>query len=249
MAKKTVKTPQPANPNIEQVLDEFLADQRKRLKPRTLSRYEDIVALLQHCLDGYGHQYLSKAEQVLYDKRYNAEGEEHREFCKLFGPEKILDGLSEFLGYFMIRKVMGGQELMQAAGTVTKKLSKWLAEKGYISSSQGQMGIEEGADAARDLPGAERAARILYEAAQNLFHNPNGLNDEDYLDFDHYTIARIEPGKLWFDLFRKDKRLLGPVHVPKKAAELLKEGWAIGCAPARIRTRWYIVEVGNVYPM
>lgn len=56
-----------------------------------------------------------------------------------------------FLGYFMIRKVMAGQELARAAGTVTKKLSKWLAAKGCISEEEAQDGADEGVKAVRDL--------------------------------------------------------------------------------------------------
>lgn len=36
-----------------------------------------------------------------------------------------------FLHYFMPRKVLCGQETMDAAGTVTRKLGKWLVQKGY----------------------------------------------------------------------------------------------------------------------
>lgn len=38
MAKKIVDLPELADPTIEKVLDEFLADQRKWLKPRTVKR-------------------------------------------------------------------------------------------------------------------------------------------------------------------------------------------------------------------
>ena len=47
-------------------------------------------------------------------------------------PEEITGGLGELLGYFMPHKVIAGKETMKAAGTVTKKLVKWLAEKGYV---------------------------------------------------------------------------------------------------------------------
>jgi len=33
------------------------------------------------------------------------------------------------------RKVMCGKETMKAAGTVTKKLAKWLDEKGYVGDT------------------------------------------------------------------------------------------------------------------
>ena len=37
MAAKITRLPQPASHTIEQVFDEFLGDQRRRLRPRTLS--------------------------------------------------------------------------------------------------------------------------------------------------------------------------------------------------------------------
>ena len=97
----------------------------------------------------------------------------------------------------MIRKVVAGEELKRAAGTVTKKLSKWLSAKGYVSEEEAQIGADEGAEAARDLPKAERAAQILADAVADLAVNPNDLADEDYIEFEHFTIGRIEPGKLW----------------------------------------------------
>jgi len=56
--------PQVANPNIEELLDLFLKDQATRLKEATLKQYRVVIELLQHCLDGYGPNFLSDA--VLY---------------------------------------------------------------------------------------------------------------------------------------------------------------------------------------
>ncbi len=55
MAAKIIRPPQPANPTIDEVCEEFLAEQRKRLTPRTLSRYEDVLGLLRHHLNGYAY--------------------------------------------------------------------------------------------------------------------------------------------------------------------------------------------------
>ena len=250
MGKNVIKFPERAEKNIEAVLDEFLAEQRKRLKPRTVLRYEDVIELLKDHLNGYGHTGLSKAESVFLDRYCNAEGSEHREFCRIFGPEKIIENLGDFLGYFMVRKVMAGADFKRSSGTVMKKLSKWLTEKGYISEESAMEGIEEGADAARDLPRAERAAEILYRAAEGSGIDPDKLDDEDYMEFDHYTISRIEPAKLWIVIYEKGKRgTLGPVHVPKSATSLLKESWDIGCALGKVNGKWRIVEMGNVYPL
>lgn len=247
--KKIIKLPQIAEPTIEQALEEFLAEQHEKLKPKTLSGYKDVLQLLKDYMNGYAYQALSKTEAAFFDKRYNAEGKEHREFCQLFGPDKLTEELGMFLGYFMTSKVMAGGDFKRLAGTVTKKLSKWLAEKGYISEEDAQMGEEEGAAAARDLPKAEKAGDILYQAAENIVFNPDKLEDDAYHDFDHYTIEKVEPGKIWLEVYNeKGKSIVGPIAVPKEATELLRKGWDISCAIARIRGKWRIVEVANVYP-
>ena len=49
-------------------------------------------------------------------------------FTRLFGPDKNTAHLGEFLGYFMIRKVIVPATLTAAARRVTKDLVEWLAE-------------------------------------------------------------------------------------------------------------------------
>ena len=249
MAEKTVKPAHPADPTIAQVFEEFLAEQRERLKSRTILRYGDVLNLLRHHLNGHAYESLSNVESALFDKYSNAEGDGHREFCEVFGADKIIGSLGSFLGYFMIRKVVAGQGLKRAAGTVTKKLSKWLAAKGYISEEEAQTGADEGAEAARDLPKAERAAQILVDTLEGLAIDLNVLADEDYLEFDHFTISKIEPGRLWFEISESGERhLYGPVPVPSSATKLLRKGWDISCSLACVRGKWRIVEVANVYP-
>ncbi len=106
---------------IAQVFEEFLADQKDRISHKTFLKYQSVISLYKLYLEGYwpGHD-------GEYDKITKAGGT----FCGTFGPDDATAGYSEFLGYFMPRKVMCGKETMQAAGTVTKKLAKWLAEKG-----------------------------------------------------------------------------------------------------------------------
>ncbi|MGQ9571338.1 MAG: hypothetical protein ACUVUQ_10990 [Thermodesulfovibrionales bacterium] len=247
--KKIINLPKIADPTIEQVLEEFLAEQMIKLKPKTASGYRDVIQLFKDCMNGYAYQSLSKTEAAFFDKYYNAEGQEHKEFCQLFGPDKIMENTREFLGYFLIRKVMAGGDFKRLAGTVIKKLSKWLAEKAYISEEDAAMGEEEGVSAARDLPRAEKAGNILYRAAETVVFDPDELDEDNYHDFDHYTIEKVEPGKLWLEVYdEKGKSAVGPIAVPKEATALLQEGWDISCAIARIRGKWKIVEVANVYP-
>ena len=53
----------------------------------------------------------------------------------------------------MPSKVIGGNETMKAAGTVIKKLAKWLAEKGYIEDDE-SAGEQSGRPP--DLPASQK---------------------------------------------------------------------------------------------
>lgn len=150
----------------------------------------------------------------------------------------------------MVHDVEAGADFKRATGTTTKKLSKWLAAKGYVSEELARTGTFWGAKAARELPRAERASRILYEALRYKvrFHYPY---EEDYPVFDCFAIVRIERGKLWLKPLQEGwgKKTLGPIIVPKKATELLEEGWSIECALERFRGQWRILNIGNVLPI
>ena len=129
---------------IDQALNVFIKDQRRRLSDRTMRNYDDVVELLRDSLNGYAYQSLDKADAKRFDKAYQAGDEEA--FCHLFGPEHILGHLGEFLGYFMVRKVMGSQELLRSAGTVTKKLASWLYEQGYVSDDEPEIAVDQGTE-------------------------------------------------------------------------------------------------------
>ena len=83
---------------IDEVLLQFLAEQRERLSARTYRRYEQVVELLQDCLDGYAYQSLDEEEHRRWEEEF--EKNEDGAFCRLFGPEKIAEYLGEFLDYF-----------------------------------------------------------------------------------------------------------------------------------------------------
>ena len=230
-----------AQPTISEVLQQFLDEQRQRLKPRTLANYEAIVELFQDSLNGYAYQYLDEEESALFDELYDQD----IEFCDIFGPDKILDNVDEFLGYFMVRKVIAGQELLKAAGTVTKKLARWLQEKGYATAEEAEVAVEEGAEAARSLPKAEKLADLFYGFAHS--RSPEEMIEE--FD-DRFTIERIEPGKLWLSgWLSPSKGIIGPIAVPREITDLAEEGWAVTLWLGRTRHGWRIVDAGNVYPM
>ncbi len=221
---------------IDQVFEEFLADQNARLRPNTYHRYEDIMNLFRSCLESYwpGHS------QEEYDRITDKGGT----FCGTFGPEEITPSLGEFLGYFMPHKVMAGKETMKAAGTVTKKLVKWLAEKGYVKDTQALERAEERAgQAARDLPAACDVAELL-EAYVDM-HPPARYSREIE---DCFSITRIEAGKLWLEPFASGDREIGPVPVPREVSRRCKVGWELGGVVVKTSKGWRLMEAWRVSP-
>ncbi|MGO9607496.1 MAG: hypothetical protein ACLQAT_29550 [Candidatus Binataceae bacterium] len=232
-----------ANPTIAQILSEFLAAHERRLSGRSFSRYRQVVELLRTSLNNYAYQGLRGDEAQRFNCLYDAQGEEHREFCEIFGAEQIVPNLREFLGYFMVRKVIAGTELMRAAGTVTKVLSKWLAEKGYVGAAESRAGAQHGAAAARDLPTAQALAHSLMEFADR---HPAADDCEQEPEEDQFLIAGVENGRIWLE--RMDGQRLGPFALPAPLARRCRVGWSISGVVGPVRGKWRLLEVWNVYP-
>ena len=225
---------------IDQVLPQFLAEQRERLSSRSSRRYEEVIELLRHCLDGYAYQSLDEEERRRWEEEF--ETNEEGAFCRLFGPEKIPENLGEFLDYFMVRKVIAGQELLKASGTVTGKLVRWLAQRGYIESDSAEDPGDRARKASRDLPMADRLGMLLHEVTdQAPDFDPDEVADQDWVE-EYLQITDVEPGSIWFE------RGVGSISVPRKASDLARPGWSAFVTAVRIRGRWHLLEVGVVYP-
>lgn len=229
-----------AEPTITAVLEEFLREEAADLSPATQIKYRDIVELLTDSINGYAYQYLNESDSEKFDRLYNGE---NVEFCDIFGPEHIIPNLDEFLSYFMVHKVIAGKETLRAAGTVTKKLAAWLQRKGYISPAAGKTAADKASKAAKLLPKAEECAQALQE-----FADEQAVGMMDGITFDHFTITRVEPGKLWLESMISDLSL-GPLSVPKTVSSKCEPGWTVSLGLSKKRGKWIIVEVGNVYPL
>ena len=192
------------------VFGEFLADQEARLGAGTYVKYRTVIHLfesyLERCSPGHDHQE--------YD-RVTAEG---GTYCGTFGPEEITGGVSEFLGYFMPHKVLAGKDTLRSAGTVTKKLAKWLVEKGYLADTGDAQELAR--EAARDLPASRDVLDLLDDSLDE--HGPEG--EEGEVIEDHFWIERIEPGKLWLKSLMSGDQVIGPVPVSKAIARTVQGG-------------------------
>lgn len=199
-----------------------------------------MIELFRDCLNGYAYQSLSEVEHKRWESAFD-EGDEEA-YTALFGPDKIPGEIGQFLDWFVVRKVMAGEEFLRACGTVTKKLGKWLEANGYLDGGDAAYMVERGAEAGTDLPKADKLAGLLFEQSRETPRfDPNAMADDDWIE-DQLWIERVEPGELWFD------GGIGPVPVTPEASRLAHEGWAVTITLARLAGRWRIVAVGNVYP-
>ena len=141
----------------------------------------------------------------------------------------------------MVRKVIAGQELLKASGTVTGKLARWLAERGYIDQDIAEDASDLARDAARDLPTADRLGMLLHDVTDRAPDiDPDQIADEDWVKL--AEITDVEPGKIWFE------GGVGPITVPRKTSDLARPGWSAFITAANLAGRWHLIEVGPVYP-
>jgi succinate dehydrogenase flavin-adding protein (antitoxin of CptAB toxin-antitoxin module) len=224
---------------IKQVLGEFLEEQQVRLKPGTYRGYEEAIYLFEQCLNGYAYQYLEE-ESRLFDRLYD---EEDKEFCEIFGPDKIgASEIGEFLDYFVIRKVMGGKELMKTVGRVMRRFVRWMSEKGYMEEGEYEAAAGVVEDLKGELPRVEELACLIYDYIQD--NPPKGFTER--VD-GYFRATKIEPGKLWLKDYLSG-RDIGPVFVSNEISSSCKLGWVICLELGKTRKGWRMLGSGNVYP-
>ena len=144
---------------------------------------------------------------------------ERRVLLQPLRADRILEGLEGFLGWFVIRKVLGPPETIAAAGPVCAELTRWLVEEGFLRPEAAVGAVELATTAARDLPLAEELSSLLFRSGEGIEHEAV----REFVDWESELaeVARIEPGRLWF---RSELGELGPVVVPPRATEIVGPG-------------------------
>lgn len=236
---RTMDAGKKASTNIEKALDQFLAEFDGAEKAQ--ADCEHAIDLFKDFLNNYAYQSLSPEETEIFERHYNAEGKNHKDFCELFGPEKIPENVGEFVSYFLVRKVMASASFIGQAARVVEKLCRWLVTKGYVAADDIEYAARRASTAAKQLPRAQKAGELLWKEAGGVVFNSEAPDESGYMD-----ITRIEPGKLW--LRPIGGKELGPINVSAKVTELLEVDWEINCGLKKAGKSWRFVEVGSVYP-
>jgi hypothetical protein len=89
---------------------------------------------------------------------------------------------------------MESATFLKKAGTTMKALCEWLQSQGYLEGEEAALATKRSSNAAKNLPKAEKAGRLLWEQAQatRRMFGSNKLDESAYMD-----ITKIQPGKLW----------------------------------------------------
>ena len=228
-----MNTPKP-DKTIDQLFEAFLADQEARLSLKTFDKYEGIIHLYRSYLESYWPDHSGKESEAIT----KAKGT----YCGTFGAEEITSGFSEFLGYFMPRKVIAGNETMKAAGTVVKKLARWLVEKGYTDDDESIRDLV--GTTARDLPASQK---LLDRPRRLARRERTGGLREGSRGALHDQPRRAGPDLAGIDPLRR-ARTIGPIPVPETITRACKVGWDVGGVVGKTAQGWRLVEVWNISP-
>lgn len=230
----------PASPNIDSVLNEFLEDQKRRLKPRTFLQYDTVIDLLRWSLE----RSTIPADPTLAEAVRTAQqaGQEDA-VCSLCGPGEIASGMPEFLGWFMIRHVAASPSLMRQAKTVTSKLAQWLAEHRYLDASSQELLADSVGRTGSLLPKvATMRDRLADWISQQSSSYPAGAKITE----GHFTIEEVT-AKGWkiYDIMSD---VHGEIPVPPQWLDPEQVGWEVSGSVARRGTQLKWVEIWNIYP-
>jgi hypothetical protein len=209
---------------------------------RRVSEVGGSLDLLRNGLDGYGYQYLSRADGDRWSEAF--EGGEEDAFCRMFGAREIARYLDEFLGYFLIRKVLMPEDEVARTVEDVRGFVEWLAAEGELTPVTARKALGRIAAASVDLPAAERLGDLLYEIASSneARTRRDAAAEPDEVVEDFLVIERVAPGRIWF------LDGVGPIKVPEAASAIARPGWTIDLVLGRRGTTWEVLEVGNVYP-
>lgn len=254
--------PTKARHSIDALMREYLAALPDRRRRRDDGGVTDSLQLLQHALEGYGYQYLSRADGARYEAaRDEAElsdalrqrvasdpGSEAADelqpaapFCRMFGVALLVKYLDEFLDDFMIRKVLFTSEMVEATINDVRGFLAWLGEHGHLTAGQTRTALGRIARGADEVPAADRLSSLLYEEGRRSEAQADRFRDAEIIE-DFLVVERVAPGRIW--LIGVD----GPLKVPEAASRLARPGWTINLVIGRDGEVWRVLEVGNVYP-
>lgn len=218
---------------IDESMKLFLKETSDKLSSKTVQKYEYVLDLF--------HDYLANYGELSYEENKD-EG-----IILTADTQELHDGqVSNFLEWFLIRKVIGPAWLNTSAPGIIQKYIKWLDKNGLLAEGAMDDVVETTKKAAKDLPRVEKAASLLYKFCDKNSDrfSVDDFDGEDYME-GYGEITEIIEDKLHLD-YEGEKT--GPIQINREIAKHLKKGDTVNLVVVRKGKLWYPVEAGNVYP-
>ena len=218
---------------IDKSMQLFLKDISGKRSPKTVQKYQDVLSLF--------HDYLASYAELSYEE-YKDKG-----IVLTAETQELEDGqVSDFLEWFLIRKVIGPYWLMTSAPGIMKAYIKWLDSKGLLAEGSMDDIVEISRKTTKALPRVEKAASLLYKLCDKNSDRLSGddFKDENYREGYGEVIGIIED-KLHLNY---DGEKTGPIQITKEIAACLKKGDTVNLVVVRKGKLWSPIEAGNVYP-
>jgi hypothetical protein len=232
---------------IQEILEEFLAEQKQNLKPQSYSGYETAMRYFERFLDFYGMERLEEGDldeedRELFEELYEEEG---TEYCEIFGPGHIgYVEIESFLGEYVILYAATSKNFLKVVGRAMHKLVQWLHEKGYMADEVYEKTNERVNELKADLPATMEVGKLMSEYAGK---SPRGQYTEELNS--RFNIKKIEPGKLWLEDYIVSEELIGPVLVSGEISSMCRVGWTVVLWMGKKGDVWRIIGIKGVYPL
>lgn len=227
---------------IHVVVAKYLESERKRLKERTYKDYESVMDLFCIYLNSYGPNYI---DGELKERWGEVDRTDSEAFVKIVKISQVTSfNFGEFLEYFVIRKVASGESFMKSCIRVLKRFSRWLFENEYINEmhfNDLNDYLEDGKSSS--LSDAKKVSDLLYV---HSLHNQDLEYDETFKGY--FDIVKKQGSQLWIGDIFGEEDIDGPLVVPPNIANLCRIGWQMSMLIGKRNGKWYVIEMGNVYP-
>lgn len=229
--------------NTSEILTEFIEDTGKTVSDRTLNKYKDAIDLFALFL-----------RDTRYDENedleYDVKEEQKRVLAALdFDFSEVTsEAIEQFLGYFLIRKVMDTISFKDDVSKRMHKFVKWAYQKGYMSKEN----YEDCEPMVKRLKTDVRLAEELFFVLADYVDEDQPENCEEESYEDYFQIKKVTPGKLYLESIypfgdELDEEII--VKVPEKISSMCKADWQICMEIAKCGPEWKILMSGSVYPI
>jgi ribonuclease HI len=206
-------------PSIDSVLKEFLADRQERGSPRTHQKYEGVISSLRWGIDWYA------------DKKLSA-----------IPAGDIIDHLGNFFQTLIHKQFASVSELKEVR-TVLPALLNWLRIQGHLDAETTTSEIEEVKGRIDEYIDLRKFVDAISDhVGHQDFEYERGSGD-NLVSNQYLWIDEVTDNSITFVDW--DEKLVGPITVPPKIADLASPEWQILLSAVCVDGEWRLLQVAN----